>query len=277
MEDHLEYVVNLLDSKKKAAPNGSPMWSARDVMTILGYRDWRSFKEVIEKARVACDNSGRFSGDHFVQLPDMVGIGSGAMREMENIVLSKYACYLVAMNGESKKLEVATAQTYFAIQTHRQESQELLSEEERRLLLRDRVKDANKKLSGAARDAGVTNSKFGIFHDAGYKGLYDGLGVRDIKKAKGIDGKDDLLDRIGRAELAANEFRITQTEQKLRNEAITGEQTAIDTHHRVGVQVRTAIKEIGGTMPEKLPPEPSIRKLAAAKVKEERNRLKTEE
>ena len=274
MENNLEHVVNLLDSKRKAAPNGQPMWSARDVMTILGYKDWRSFKDVIEKAKTACENSSQFSTNHFVEAPDMVDIGSGAKREVENLVLSKYACYLVAMNGESSKPEVATAQTYFAVQTHKQESQDLLTEEERRLLLRNRVKDANKKLGGAAQAAGVRGTMFGVFHDAGYKGLYGGRGKKAIKKAKGIAAKDDLLDCIGRAELAANEFRITQTEEKLSKDNVSGEANAINTHFAVGVLVRRTIQEIGGTMPEKLPAEFSIKKLAAAKVKAEKKKLK---
>ena len=166
------------------------------------------------------------------------------------------------------KPEIATAQTYFAFQTHRQEQQDQLSEEQRRLILRDRVKDANKKLSGAAKESGVRSQMFGIFHDAGYKGLYGGLGIKAIKQAKRIDDKDDLLDCIDRTELAANEFRATQAEQKLRAENIKGEQKAIETHYEVGKRVRQAIEEIGGTMPEKLPTAPSIKKLAAAKAKE---------
>lgn len=165
------------------------------------------------------------------------------------------------MNGDTTKPQVATAQAYFVEQTYRQEAQEGLIDAERRVLLRDRVKDANRKLGGAAKDAGVRSVKFGIFHDAGYKGLYGGLGAQAIKTKKGISAKEDLLDCIGRAELAANEFRITQTEEKLRREQIKGEQRAIDTHHAVGKKVRETIKEIGGTMPELLPAAPSIKKL----------------
>ncbi len=196
----------------------------------------------------------------------MVGIGSGAKRERENLILSKYACYLVAMNGDSSKPEIATAQTYFAEQTYRQEQQDKLTEEERRLLLRDRVKDANRKLSGAAKEAGVRSTMFGIFQTAGYEGLYDG-NLKKIKQQKGIGEKEDLLDCIGRAELAANEFRITQTEEKLRIDGIKGEGLAINTHFKVGRKVRKAIQDIGGTMPEKLPAEPSIKKLALSKAR----------
>ncbi len=189
------------------------------------------------------------------------------MREREDYALSKYACYLIAMNGDTSKPEIATAQAYFVEQTYRQEHQEALSDEERRVLLRERVKDANRKLGGAAKDAGVRSAMFGVFQDAGYKGLYGEIGVREIKRRKGIGDNEDLLDCVGRAELAANEFRITQTEEKLRIEGIKGEQRAIDTHHAVGRRVRKAIEEIGGTMPERLPAAPSIKKLAAKRAK----------
>jgi DNA-damage-inducible protein D len=236
-------------------------------MEVLNYKEWRSFQEVIERAIQACEMSGNFEMDHFVRFSELVEGGSGAKLKRENWKLSRYACYLVTMNGDPSKPEIASAQTYFTVQTYRQESQDRLSEEERRLLLRTRVKDANRKLGGAAKDAGVRSAMFGIFQDAGYKGLYGGIGVRAIKNKKGIGDKEDLLDCIGRAELAANEFRITQTEEKLRIEEIKGEQRAIDTHLAVGKRVRQAIREIGGTMPELLPAEPSIKKLVAKKAK----------
>lgn len=264
----LDFVVKALDEKKRIAPNGSPYWMARELMVILGYSNWVNFKNAIEKAIVSCETAGVAPGDQFVGTDEMVSIGSGAHRQVEDWCLSKYACYLIAMNGEPSKGEIATAQAYFAIQSHRQESQDLLTDAERRLMLRDRVKDGNKKLSGAAQDAGVRSSMFGIFHDVGYKGLYGGLGVRDIKRLKGIDEKEELLDRMGRAELAANEFRITQTEEVLRNKQIKGETNAINTHAAVSRKVRQTIHEIGGTSPEKLPPEPSIKKLAEQKRKQ---------
>lgn len=267
MADAANMVIERLKALQKATPAGVLYWMAREIMTALDYREWRDFREVIEKAKVSCSNAGNFAANHFVPMPEMVEIGSGAKRERENFALSKYACYLVAMNGETSKPEIATAQAYFVEQTYRQETHELLSEEERRLLLRNRVKDANRKLSGAAKSAGVRSAMFGIFHDAGYKGLYNGIGVRAIKEKKGISDKEDLLDCVGRAELAANEFRITQTEEKLRIEGIKGEQKAIDTHFTVGKRVRQAIKDIGGTMPEHLPAEPSIKKLATKKAK----------
>lgn len=275
MQAPLEFVISLLDEKKRAAPNGSPFWMARDVMSVLGYSDWTNFQKVLEKSIVSCDTSGEVSANHFCEVTEMVNIGSGAQRRIDNWILSKYACYLVAMNGDPSKPEIATAQSYFATQTHKQEAQEQLMDHERRLLLRDRVKDANKKLSGAAQNAGVRNVMFGVFHDEGYKGLYGGLGVREVKKSKGIPDDEEFLDCIGRAELAANEFRITQTEEQLRIKKVHGEQKAIETHRTVGAKVRSTIKEIGGTMPEKLPSEPSIKKLAAQKARAKKKALQS--
>jgi len=268
MTDGLDFVINALDGKRRAARNGKPYWLGRDIMDVLAYKDWRNFLDVIEKAKTSCDMAGNFSSNHFVRLDEKVEIGSGAYRNRENYALSKYACYLIAMNGDASKPEIATAQAYFLDQTFKQEMQDALTEEERRLLLRDRVKDANKKLGGAAKEAGVRSQMFGIFQDAGYKGLYGGLGYQTIKNKKGIGEKEDLLDCIGRAELAANEFRITQTEEKIRIDKVTGEQAAIDTHHAVGKKVRKAIEDIGGTKPELLPRAPSIRKLAQQHARE---------
>jgi DNA-damage-inducible protein D len=237
------------------------------MMEVLGYSEWRVFREVIERAMQACEMSGNFVADHFVPFPEMVEVGSGAKRQRDNWKLSHYACYLVTMNGDPSKPEIATAQTYFTIQTYRQEKQDRLTEEERRLLVRARVTDANRKLGGAAKQAGVQSAHFGIFQDAGYRGLYNGIGVKAIKRRKGISDKEDLLDCIGRAELAANEFRITQTEEKLRIKGIKGEQEAINTHLEVGKKVRRAMESIGSTMPENLPAEPSIKKLAVKSAK----------
>ncbi|MGO8935029.1 MAG: DNA damage-inducible protein D [Terracidiphilus sp.] len=268
MPDPANIVIERLKSLQKTSRNGYPFWMAKEIMNVLDYREWRDFKQVIERAKASCENSGNFIANHFVLMPEMMEIGKGARREVENFALSKFACYLVAMNGETSKPEIAAAQAYFVEQTYRQETEELLSEAERRLLVRNRVKDANKKLGGAAKQAGVTNRMFGVFHDAGYQGLYGGLGVAEIKKKKRISEGDELLDCMGRAELAANEFRITQTEEKLRIEAIKGEQRAIDTHRAVGKKVRQTMIEMKTTLPENLRPEPSIKNLAAAKARE---------
>ena len=268
MDAQLTYVRDAIEKIKRIAQNGAEYWLARDLAAILDYKEWRNFADVIEKAKNACEMSGNFIAEHFVIFTDKVSGGSGAQVERENWYLSKYACHLIAMNGDTRKPEIAVAQTYFAFQTQRQEQQDQLSEEERRVLLRNRVKDANKKLSGAAKEAGVRSQMFGVFHDAGYKGLYGGLGLAAIKAQKGLGDKDDLLDCIGRAELAANEFRVTQAEERLRITQIKGEQSAIETHNIVGKRVRKAIQDIGGTLPEHLPAEPSIKKLAASKAKE---------
>jgi DNA-damage-inducible protein D len=220
MSDATNIIIGSLKALEKHTQSGQHYWMARDIMGVLDYKDWRDFGEVIERAKTSCQNAGNFVAHHFVAMPEMIEIGKGGMRERENFALSKYACYLIAMNGDTSKPEIATAQAYFVEQTYRQENQEKLTEDERRVLLRDRVKDANRKLGGAAKEAGVRSSMFGIFQDAGYKGLYGGIGARDIKKRKGIGEKEDLLDCIGRAELAANEFRITQTEEKIRIEKV---------------------------------------------------------
>lgn len=267
MDGQLAYIVNALEKIKKVAKNGEGYWHARDLLKVLSYTDWINFRNVIGKAVEACQNSGIISTHHFREFEELVVIGSGAKRNIENFYLSRYACYLIAMNGDASKPEIATAQSYFAARTLAHEAQAALTDEERRLLLRDRVKDANKRLSGAAKDAGVTNRMFGVFHDAGYKGLYGGHGLKEIKKLKSIPENEEFLDCIDRTELAANEFRATQAEQKIRRESIKGEQRAIETHHKVGRQVREAIRQIGGVMPEKLPAAPSIKKLASSKSK----------
>jgi DNA-damage-inducible protein D len=268
MNTQLEFIKDSLERLRRIADNGRPYWYARDIMEVLTYTDWRDFRSLIEKAKVSCDMAGNFSANHFVRLDEMVEIGSGAQRQRENFVLSQYACYLVAMNGDPGKPEIASSQAYFADQTYKQEQQDKLTEEQRRLYLRNRVKDGNKKLSGAAREAGVRNTMFGVFHDEGYKGLYGGHGLKEVKKLKGIPESEDFLDCIGRAELAANEFRITQTEEQLRKANVNDETVAIQTHRRIGTKVRKTIEEIGGTMPEKLPSEPSIKKLARQTAKE---------
>ena len=257
--------VSQLDKLKRVAPNGTDYWMARDIQSSLGYLHWEGFKDVLGRAQAACESVGVPVENQFRQTPKMVTIGSGAQREMEDWFLSRYACYLIAMNGDSSKPEIAHAMTYFAVQTRRQELQNQLTSAEKRLMLRNRVKSANKSLNEAAKKAGV--QKYGVFHDAGYKGLYGGLGKTEIQARKGIPQGEDLLDCIDRAELAANEFRITQTEQKLIRERVVGERSAINTHNEVGSQVRATIRKIGGTMPEDLPAAPSIKKLAAKKAK----------
>ncbi len=250
----LDAVIRALDKKKHVAPNGEDYWMARDIQGILGYEKWDNFETVISKARTACEGSHINPKYHFLDTKKVIIAGKGAALERADCYLTLYACYLIAMSADTTKPEVATAHTYFAVQTRRQE----VSDQEKRVALRERVQMSNKILAGTARSAGVT--RFALFNDAGYRGLY-GMGLADIMRRKKIPPKDKLLDRAGRAELAANEFRITQTQQKLERERIQGEHAAMQTHRRVGEEVRAAIKRIGGVQPEDLPIEEPIEKV----------------
>jgi len=251
------------ESIKKVDENGVEYWQARELMPLLGYEKWQNAEEVIGRAARACVNSGQAVDNHFTEFNKMVGIGSNTVRQLRDWKLDRYACYLVAQNGDSKKIEIAMAQTYFATQTRRQELFENLSEADKRLFIRDEVSFENKKLFSTAKKAGVT--KFGSFNDAGYKGLY-GMPLADIENKKGIN-KGELLDRAGTTELAANLFRITQTDEKIRKDNIRGDDLASRAHFMVGGKVRQTIKDIGGTMPENLPAERHIKELKSEKKK----------
>jgi len=259
MAETLPTVINHLDSIKRSPGKENEHWMARELAAVLEYADWRNFEGVIEKARNSMRGMGVDPSNQVVETTTLIKHGKGAKREAKDYFLSRYACYLIAMNGDSAKTVIATAQSYFAVQTRRMELEDEKMATERRIEMRSKVRDANKELGSAAKQAGVRNQSFGIFHDAGYRGLYN-MPLREIREKKGI-GKDDLLDRSGHAELAANYFRITQTEQKLSRERIQGERAAIDTHREVGAEVRSTIDRLGGTPPEKLEPEPSIKKL----------------
>ena len=241
MVGHSPSITERLDAIKRVISAGVGYWHARDIMPIMGYDAWFRFKNVVEKAREACDSAGQSHQNHFHGTVNMVGVGSGGQRGRSDYQLSRYACYLIAMAGDARKPEIGVAQTYFAVQTRRMEMQDRAIEDQRRVQLRARVRTGNKKLNEAAQQAGVQN--YGLFHAAGYRGLYD-MSYQDIKKRKGLVKGDDLLDRAGRTELAANEFRITQTEQKLVQEGIRGQQNAAETHHEVGATVRETIKKI---------------------------------
>jgi DNA-damage-inducible protein D len=268
MSHDVTITIERLKQLQYTSAKGMIYWMARDIMETLDYKEWRDFKEVIERAKTSCEMAGNFSANHFVLMPELVDIGSNAKRERENFALSKYACYLIAMNGDPSKPEIANIQAYFTEQTYRQERQESLTEGERRLVIRNRVKDGNKKLNDAALIAGVRSKMFGVFHDAGYKGMYGGKGLKAVKVHKNIDEKDDLLDCLGRVELAAHDFRVTQTEEVLRIQDIKGERRAIDTHETVGKRIRKTMEDMGNTLPEDLAAEPSIKKLAASKARE---------
>ncbi|KKP47014.1 MAG: DNA-damage-inducible protein, part of SOS response [Candidatus Woesebacteria bacterium GW2011_GWA1_33_30] len=248
---------------KKIDENGVEYWLARELMSLIDYSNWQNFEKVIEKAKIACKKSNQTIQYHFIDVNNMVIVGSGAKREVKDYRLSRYACYLITQNGDSSKKIIASAQTYFAIQTRKQEIFQGLKETEQRLFLRGKIKVHNKELNSTAQSAGVKN--FGKFHDAGYLGLY-GMHKKTLQKKKGI-GKDDVLDRAGATELAANLFRITQADDKIRNEKIKGEGHATFAHMVVGQKVRKTIQEIGGTMPEDLPIEGDIKKIKIERKK----------
>lgn len=246
---------------KKVDENGVEYWEARELMPLLEYTDWRNFTSVITKAQEACKNSNQSIENHFVETNKMIKIAVGTAKETTRLIqdykLSRYACYLIAQNGDPSKEAIARAQTYFAVQARRQEISDQLEEGEKRLFIRGEVSEQNKKLFSTAKTAGV--SRFGLFNDAGYRGLY-GKSLAEIERDKGIK-KGELLDRAGSAELAANLFRITQTDEKLRKDRIRGEREATNTHNMVGGKVRQTIKAIGGVLPEDLSPEKHIKEL----------------
>jgi DNA-damage-inducible protein D len=247
---------------------GLEFWSSRDFAQVLGYADYRNFEQVVQKARTACFNSAQPIEDHFVEITEMVKIGSGATRSVRTVYLSRYACYLVVQNADPAKEIVALGQTYFAVQTRRQELSDQATEAERRLLLREEMRLHNVKLAGAAKDAGVVEPiYYAIFQNHGYMGLYGGLDMRAIHGRRGLKKGQEILDHMGSTELAANLFRATQTEEKLRREQIKGKARANNTHRQVGAKVRQTIKELGGTMPENLPAAESIKKLQSEQRK----------
>lgn len=268
--------VNIIEKKhhktfeniKYVSSDGQEFWMARELSKILEYAEFRNFIPVIEKAKKACKNSGQKVDDHFVEMHEMIEIGKGGERELLSYALSRYACYLIVQNGDPSKPVIANGQTYFAIQTRRQELADdekfkQLKEDEKRLFLRNEMKEHNKQLVEAAQKAGVeTNIDFAIFQNHGYKGLYGGLDAKAIHKKKGLKKSHQILDNMGSTELAANLFRATQTEEKLRREKIKGKVKANKTHYEVGEKVRQTIKELGGTMPEDLPtPDEDLKKV----------------
>jgi len=251
------------ESIKKIDKNGVEYWQARELMQILGYEKWQNAEEVIARAAKACINSGQAVDNHFTSFSKMVRIGSDSVREVGDWKLDRYACYLIAQNGDPNKPEIALAQTYFAVQTRRQEIFEQLTESDKRIFIRGEVTAENKKLFSTAKRAGVT--RFGSFNDAGYRGLY-GMPLASIENKKNIK-KGELLDRAGTTELAANLFRITQTDEKIKKDGVRGDDQASKMHFMVGGKIRQTIKDIGGTTPENLPPEKHIKELKSEKRK----------
>lgn len=265
---------NTFERIKRTSAEGHESWSARDLARVLEYSVFRNFQPVIEKAKEACVKSGHSIADHFAEMRNMVGIGSGAQRQIEDWKLSRYACYLVIQNADPGKPLVALGQTYFAVQTRRQELSDdaAIREDKTRLLLRGEVRKHNKYLAGMAKEAGVIHPlDYAIFMDHGYRGLYGELTRRDIHRRKRLTPKQNILDHMGSSELAANLFRTTQTEDKLRREKVQSKSQANLIHHQVGRKVRQTIRELGGTMPEYLPAAESIKKVESR----EKKRLKS--
>ena len=266
--------MTLFESIKHIDENGVEYWTSRNLWKVLEYNEYRNFLPVIEKAKIACENSGQRVENHFVDIHEMIMIGKGAERPLDSVKLSRYACYLIVQNADPSKTIVAQGQTYFAIQTRiaevqqMKEYQALSDEEEKRLFLRTELQKHNSELASAAKDAGVIDSRdYAIFQNYGYQGLYGGMTAKDIHTRKGLKQSQKILDHMGSTELAANLFRATQTEEKLRRENIKGKQKANMTHYEVGAKVRQTIKELGGTMPEDLPTVENIKAIEKKKQK----------
>ncbi|MDY4966039.1 MAG: DNA damage-inducible protein D [Dysosmobacter sp.] len=276
MSELVQYSEQTFESIKHINEYGEEYWLARELQPVLEYAQWRRFADAIERAKLACKNSGFEVDDHFADVGKMVDIGSGAEREIDDVMLSRYACYLIVMNGDPRKEVIAIGQTYFAVKARQQElidNYEELTEDQKRLAIRNEMIAHNKSLAEAAQMAGVVDPRdYAIFQNKGYQGLYGGLGAKEIHARKGLKKSQKILDHMGSTELAANLFRATQTDEKLRRENIQGKQAAYDTHYEVGKKVRQTIKELGGTMPEDLPtPEKSI---AQIEREQERRKLK---
>lgn len=264
MTDLKNYSDHTFDSIKHVNNFGQEYWLARELQRVLEYSDYRNFELSIFKAMESCKTSGNNIDDHFGKVTEMVPIGSGAYRPLKSYQLSRYACYLIVMNGDPRKEVIAIGQSYFAVKTRQQElidDYDHLSEDQKRLAIRNEMIAHNKSLAEAAQFAGISDPRdYAIFQNKGYQGLYGGLGVKEIHQRKGLKKSQKILDHMGSTELAANLFRATQTDEKLRRDRITGKEKANQVHYEVGKKVRQTIKELGGTMPENLPtPEKSIK------------------
>ena len=269
--DTLEkYTEKNFEDIKHIDEYGNEYWYARELQVALDYKRWDKFENVIENAKIACENSNNAVLNHFSQVGKMVEIGSGAKRKQMDFKLSRYACYLIVQNASPNKEVVALGQTYFAVQTRKQELTEKeyskLTEDEKRFYQRNLTKKGNYSLNQVAKKCGVKN--FDKFHNAGYRGLYNGESADDIAKRKGLRYREDILDNMGSEELAANLFRISQTESKLKRDNVTGEKDANETHYNIGKNIREVIAKNGGTMPEDLPtPKKSLKELEKEEIK----------
>lgn len=258
----------IFDRLRRVESDGNEAWSARDLAKALGYAEYRNFTPVIIKAKEACKNSGQVILAHFVDSHDMVDLGLGTKRQIDDVALSRYACYLIVQNADPSKPIVALGQTYFAIQTRKQELteaeayQRLKTEDEKRVYLRHELAEHNKHLADAAAKAGVESGlDYAVFQNHGYRGLYGGLDAKGIHSHKGLKKSQKILDHMGSTELAANLFRATQTEEKLRRDGTADKDEAHRTHFAVGRKVRQTIADLGGTMPENLPVAENIAKV----------------
>lgn len=274
LESELElYREQNFEEIKHINKDGYEFWYGRELAKVLEYTDWRNFIKVINKAKQACDNSNNNIDDHFVEINKMVNLGSGAKRKVNDYILTRYACYLIVQNADSSKTVVSLGQTYFAVQTRKQELLEQearqLTEEEKRLKIRSQVKEGNKTLNDTVYEIGARTSKeFAKFHNAGYKGLYGGETVSKIKERKKLSKKDDILDYMGSTELAANWFRITQADEMIKNNNIDTLEEANKTHNKAGKEVRKTMKRLSGVVPEDLPtPKKSIKQIEKDEVK----------
>lgn len=261
-----KYSEQIFENIKHFDESGREFWYARELQSVLEYTKWGNFKKIIEKAKTACEFSSYDVLDHFADVGKMVDIGSGAGRKIKDMVLSRYACYLIVMNGDPRKEVIAVGQTYFATKTRQQElneNYEQMTEDEKRLGIRKEITKHNKSLAEAAKMAGIESKlDYAKFQNRGYQGLYGGLGAKEIHERKGLKKSQKILDYMGSTELAANLFRATQTDEKIRKENIIGKEKANQTHFEVGKKIRQTIKELGGTMPEDLPtPNKSIKQI----------------
>ena len=273
MSNLKRYSDQTFEEIKNIDEHGDEFWYARDLQAVLDYSEWRNFENVIEKAKLACRNSKNSVSDHFVDVNKMIVLAKTAERDIQDYRLSRYACYLIVMNGDPRKEVIAVGQTYFAIKTRQQElidHYDQLSEEQKRVAIRNEMIAHNKSLAEAAQEAGVeTAQEYAIFQNKGYQGLYGGLGAKEIHARKKLSKSQKILDHMGSTELAANLFRATQTDEKLRREKIKGKSKAYEAHYEVGRKVRQTIRDLGGTMPEDLPtPKKSIQQIEQEREKE---------
>ena len=277
MNEIKEYNKTIFESIKHTDEYGNEYWLARELQQVLEYKKWQKFVNVIENAKLACEQSKFIIDEHFTQVGKTSKMPNGGVKNILEYKLSRYACYLIVQNSDPRKEVVALGQTYFAVQTRRQELTEkeysMLTEDEKRFYQRSLTKKGNYSLNQAAKKAGVKN--FDQFHNAGYKGLYNGETADDIAKRKGLRYREDILDNMGSDELIANLFRISQTEQKLKRDNIQGEGKAKETHYEEGQEVRNTIQRLGGVMPEDLPtPKKSLKELEKEKSKQEKIEMK---